>query len=115
MKTILIIFVLILPIIAESFAQNVSDELTDEQICGEGNILVNGICTPKSIWDASDFRGLQTGETILNSEVAIIIQSLGAILIVSFIVCFENPVLRDCVVARFSEVFTFATIWFYRV
>ncbi len=63
-------------------------EFTDEDICGEGNILVNGICTPKKIWDSSDFRGLQTGETIANFEVAIILESLGAGLIVLFIVIY---------------------------
>ena len=63
-------------------------EFTEEQICGVGNVLVDGICKPNSIWDSSDFRGLQTGETISNHEVAIIIQSLGAILIVLFIVIY---------------------------
>ena len=62
-----------------------NNELTDEQICGEGKSLVNGICMPKSIWHSSDFRGLQTGESMSNPEVAIILQSLGAILIVLFI------------------------------
>ena len=36
----------------------------------------------------SDFRDLQTGETISNPEVMIIIQSLGAILIVLFIIIY---------------------------
>lgn len=87
---LLIIFALIpFPIITDSFAEDISsDELTDEQICGEGKSLVNGICMPKSIWDSSDFRGLQTGESMSNPEVAIIIQSLGAILIVLFIVIY---------------------------
>jgi hypothetical protein len=76
-------------IINESFAEDISsDELTDEQICGAGYALVNEICTPKSIWDSSDFRGLQTGETISNPEVAIILESLGAILIVLFIIIY---------------------------
>lgn len=87
---LLIIFALILfPIITDSFAEDISsDELTDEQICGEGKSLVNGMCMSKSIWDSSDFRGLQTGESIPNPEVAIILQSLGAILIVLFIVIY---------------------------
>ena len=63
-------------------------KLTDEQICEEGHSLVDGICMPNSIWDSSDFRGLQTGETIANHEVAIILESLGAGLIVFFIVVF---------------------------
>ena len=91
MKTrLLIIFVLIvLPIISESFAENIfSDELTDEQICGERHTLIDGICMPKSIWDSSDFRGLQTSETISNPEVTIILESLGAILIVLFIIIY---------------------------
>ena len=76
-------------IVTESFTEDISsDELTDEQICGEGHVIVNGICMPKSIWDSSDFRGLQTGETMSNPEVAIILQSLGAILIVLFIVIY---------------------------
>lgn len=61
---------------------------SDEQICEEGHTIVNGICMPKRIWDSSDFRGLQTGESISNPEVAIILQSLGAILIVLFIVIY---------------------------
>ena len=69
-----------------NFSQN--EEFTDEQICGEGHVLTDGICIPKSIWDSSDFRGLQTGETISNPEVAIILESLGAILIVLFIVIY---------------------------
>lgn len=90
MKTILLmLFALAMLPISESFAQNnSSDELTDEQICGKGNVLINGICTPKSIWDSSDFRGLQTGQTMSNPEVVIIIQSLGAILIVLFVVIY---------------------------
>ena len=36
--------------------------------------------------DPSFFRDLQKGETISNPEVTIIIESLGAILIVSFII-----------------------------
>ena len=64
------------------------DEFTDEQICGEGHALIDGICMPKSIWDSSDFRGLQTGETMSNPEVAIILESLGAILIVLFIIIY---------------------------
>ena len=36
----------------------------------------------------SDFRDLQTGETISNPEIMIIIQSLGAILIVLFIIIY---------------------------
>ena len=63
-------------------------ELSDEQICGKGNVLINGICTPKKIWDSSDFRGLQTGETIPNHEFVIILESLGAGLIVLFIVIY---------------------------
>jgi hypothetical protein len=43
---------------------------------------------PKLIWDSSDFRGLQTGETMSNPEVAIILESLGAILIVLFIIIY---------------------------
>lgn len=88
MKTrLLIIFVLtLLPIITEIFAEDVSsNELTDEQICGEDYAIIDGICTPKSIWDSSDFRGLQTSGTMSNPEVAIILESLGAILIVLFI------------------------------
>ena len=61
---------------------------SDKQICEEGFRLINGICTPKSIWDSSDFRGLQTGETISNPEVAIILESFGAGLIVLFIVIY---------------------------
>jgi hypothetical protein len=76
-------------IVTESFAEDTfSDEFTDEQICGEGHVLIDGICMPKAIWDSSDFRGLQTGETISNPEVAIILESLGAILIVLFIVIY---------------------------
>ena len=87
---LLIIFVLILiPIVTESFAKDISpDEIIDEQICEKGFSLIDGICMPKSIWDSSDFRGLQTGETTSNPEVAIILQSLGAILIVLCIVIY---------------------------
>jgi len=76
-------------IMTESFAEDISsNELTDEQICGAGYAIIDGICTPKSIWDSSDFRGLQTSETLSNPEVAIILESLGAILIVLFIVIY---------------------------
>ena len=91
MKTRLqvILALISIPIIAESFAEDISsDEFTDEEICGMGHTLVNGICMPKSIWDSSDFRGLQTGEAISNPEVAMILQSLGAILILFFIVIY---------------------------
>ena len=54
-------------------------EFTGEEICGKGNVLVEGICRPA---ESSDFR---EGET-LNSPVIIIIQSLGAVLIIGFIV-----------------------------
>lgn len=64
-----------------------SNELTDEQVCGVGNILVDGVCQPSDP-KPSDFRDLQRGETISNPEVAIIIQSLGAILIVFFIILY---------------------------
>jgi len=63
-----------------------SPEFTDEQICGEENMLVDGVCMPKP--KPSDFRDLQEGETISNPEVVIIIQSLGAGLIVLFIVIY---------------------------
>ncbi len=77
------------PIVTESFAENISsDESIDEQICEEGYAVIDGICMPKSIWDSSDFRGLQTSNTISNHEIAIILESLGAILIISFIVIF---------------------------
>ena len=56
--------------------------------CEDGYSVIDGKCMPKSTWDSSDFRGLQTGESIPNPEVAIILQSLGAILIVSFIVIY---------------------------
>jgi len=69
-----------------------SDEFTDEQICGEGNVMVNWICVPSDNFRVDDptfFRqNLQTGETISNPEVIIIIESLGAILIVSFIIIY---------------------------
>ena len=38
--------------------------------------------------EPSDFRELQTGETMSNPEIAIIIESLGAGLIILFIVIF---------------------------
>ena len=88
---ILVIAVFVSPLVwvDQSFAEDISsDELTNEQICGEGQSLVNGICMSKSIWDSSDFRGLQTGESMSNPEVAIILQSLGAILIVLFIIIY---------------------------
>lgn len=54
--------------------------------------MVNGICVPSDNFRVDDptfFRqNLQTGETISNPEVIIIIESLGAILIVSFIVIY---------------------------
>ncbi len=85
----LAVFVSPLVLVDQAFAEEISsDELTDEQICGEGKSIVNGICMSKSIWDSSDFRGLQTSETISNPEVAIILESLGAILIVLFIVIY---------------------------
>lgn len=73
----------------ESFAENISsDELIDKQICEEGYAVIDGICMSKSIWDSSDFRGLQTSNTISNHEIAIILESLGAIIIVLFIVLY---------------------------
>ena len=73
----------------ESFAETISsDELIDEQICKEGYNVIDGICMSKSIWDSFDFRGLQTSNTVSNHETAIILQSLGAILIVLFIVLY---------------------------
>ena len=88
----LIILALVsIPIITESFAEDISsDEFIDKQICEIGYALVDGICMPKSIWDSSDFRGLQTGETISNHEVAIILESLGAVLIVLFIIIYAT-------------------------
>ena len=85
-KYFIIFALVLLPITSESFAQNSSN--IDKQNCKENHILVDGKCMAKSTWDSSDFRGLQTGETISNPEVAIIIQSLGAILIILFIVIY---------------------------
>jgi len=85
-KYFIILALVILPIISDTFAQNSSS--TDKQICKENYTLVDEKCMPKSTWDSSDFRGLQTGETISNPEVAIILQSLGAILIILFIVIY---------------------------
>ncbi|MGY5149764.1 MAG: hypothetical protein ACW9W3_06850 [Candidatus Nitrosopumilus sp. bin_68KS] len=73
--------------ILEITKPSMSDELIDEQVCGVGNVLINGICQPSEP-KPSDFRDLQRGETISNPEVAIIIQSLGAILIVFFIILY---------------------------
>ena len=55
-------------------------------LCEDGYVLVDGICVPKP--KPSDFRDLQTGETISNPEVIVIIQSLGAMLIILFIVIY---------------------------
>ncbi|WP_428325449.1 hypothetical protein [Nitrosopumilus sp.] len=55
-------------------------------LCEDEYVLVDGICAPKP--KPSDFRDLQTGETISNPEVIVIIQSLGAILIILFIVIY---------------------------
>ena len=72
--------------------QSRSDEFTDEQVCGVGFIIVDGICVPSDNFriDDPDFsrQNLQTGETISHPEVIMIIESLGAILIVSFIVIY---------------------------
>jgi len=79
-------------------------------ICEKGNILTDGVCIPNTgnfrVDDptftkqylltgkpmlnpnSTDFRDLQTGEAISNPEVAIILESLGAILIVFFIVIY---------------------------
>ena len=79
-------------------------------ICEKGNVLTDGTCIPnidrfrvddptftkqhlltgKPIIDPNpaDFRGLQTSETLSNPEVAIILESLGAILIVLFIIIY---------------------------
>ena len=68
------------------------DEFTDEDICGEENILVDGICRPTEffrVYDPDFSRQiLQTGETISNPEVILIIESLGAGLIVLFIIIY---------------------------
>ncbi|KAF6244711.1 hypothetical protein [Nitrosopumilus sp. b2] len=55
-------------------------------LCEDEHVLVYGICVPKP--KPSDFRDLQTGETISNPEVIVVIQSLGAILIILFIVIY---------------------------
>lgn len=69
-----------------------SDDLTDEQVCGEGLVIMNGICMPSDTFRVNDptfFRqNLQTGETISNPEIIIMIESLGAILIVLFIIIY---------------------------
>ena len=56
-------------------------EFTDEQICGKGFILVDGICRPPM---ARDFRESET----LDFTVPTIIQGLGAALIIGFIAFF---------------------------
>lgn len=66
-----------------------SSEEKSEQtkgLCEDETVLVDGVCVPKP--KPSDFRDLQTNETISNPEVIIIIQSLGAILIILFIVIY---------------------------
>ena len=63
------------------------DELTDEQVCGIGNILFDGICVPENKVEEHE-RDKLRGESISNPEVMIIIESLGAGLIVLFIVIY---------------------------
>ena len=78
-------------IITPANSRAISDEFTDEQICGVGNVLVDGICIPSDQLRVNEYNfreSLQTGETISNPEVIVIIESLGAILIVSFIIIY---------------------------
>ena len=88
MKTrFLIMFALLFSV---SFLTQSSSAEQSEQpkaLCEDENtVIVDGVCVPNP--KPSDFRDLQTGETISNPEVIVIIQSLGAILIVLFIVIY---------------------------
>ena len=87
MKTrFLIIFALVF--FGSFLAQSTLAEKSEQTkaLCEDEYMLVDGICVPKP--KPSDFRDLQTGETISNPEVIVIIQSLGAVLIVLFIVIY---------------------------
>ncbi len=56
--------------------------LNDESVCGVGFVLTNGICM-----NPDNYRkDMQTGEAIFNPQVLLIIERLGAGLIVSFII-----------------------------
>ncbi|AJW70290.1 hypothetical protein [Nitrosopumilus adriaticus] len=64
-----------------------TDELTDEQVCGVGNVLLDGVCVPENKIEEHEIDQLR-GESLSNPEVMIIIESLGAGLIVLFIVIY---------------------------
>jgi len=71
--------------------QNIEQISKEKQNCREVDTLVNGICIPSDQLKVNEYNfreNLQTGETISNPEVIVIIESLGAILIVFFIVLY---------------------------
>lgn len=65
--------------IAESMVYSIDDEDSHEIICAPGPVLEDGTCQPPK---PSDFRESET----FNSSVIVLIQSIGAILIIGFIV-----------------------------